>query len=326
MSITGIEQITYGVLDLPLCKRYFEDWGLRVVSETGDEAVLTCLNQSRVRLVSSGAANAMPAGIDADPTIREVMWGVSTQQDLERIRTSLSRITKIKTEGNELTAIDPNGLTVRFRQSAKVTVPASTTEYNTWGNIRRVDKPSPVYERAIPIEIDHVVFRTPRIAEVERWYTEGLGFQVTDRYPGRGVFMRCMPDASHHDIFLIHTEEQTPGLDHVAFCVNDIHEIFGGGIHFSRKGWKTELGPGRHPISSAYFWYFKCPAGGKTEYAADEDYFSPAWKAREFQPSPKNFAEWASTGDIDILNRKAAAVATAEAKANEAKAAQSAAE
>ena len=35
------------------------------------------------------------------------------------------------------------------------------------------------------------------------------------------------------------------GLNHVAFTVRDIHEVFGGGLHFSRCGWETQLGPGR---------------------------------------------------------------------------------
>ena len=48
-------------------------------------------------------------------------------------------------------------------------------------------------------------------------------------------------------------EEVEQLLNHVAYTVRDIHEVLGGGLHISRQGWKTQLGPGRHPISSAYF-------------------------------------------------------------------------
>ncbi|MET5116780.1 glyoxalase, partial [Burkholderia pseudomallei] len=71
------------------------------------------------------------------------------------------------------------------------------------------------------------------------------------------------------------------GLNHVAFTVRDIHEGFGGGMHVSRCGWRTQLGPGRHPGSSAYFWYFRNPAGGLSEDYADEDMLTPAGQPRE---------------------------------------------
>ncbi|SIT35466.1 hypothetical protein BN2475_50040 [Paraburkholderia ribeironis] len=42
-------------------------------------------------------------------------------------------------------------------------------------------------------------------------------------------------------------------LNHVAFTVCDIHEVFGGGMHISRCGWDTQPGPGCHAVPSEYF-------------------------------------------------------------------------
>ena len=86
--------------------------------------------------------------------------------------------------------------------------------------------------------------------------------------------------------------------------MRDVHEVFGGGMHISRCGWETEIGPGRHPISSAYFWYVKNPAGGLAEYYADEDVVTAGWQAREFTPAPEIFAEWAVIGGIDGRTRR----------------------
>jgi catechol-2,3-dioxygenase len=86
--------------------------------------------------------------------------------------------------------------------------------------------------------------------------------------------------------------------------VRDIHEVFGGGLHFSRCGWETQLGPGRHPVSSAYFWYFRNPAGGLIEYYADEDQLTADWQPREFEPGPTVFAEWAVDGGLDGTTRR----------------------
>jgi catechol-2,3-dioxygenase len=79
-------------------------------------------------------------------------------------------------------------------------------------------------------------------------------------------------------------------LHHIAFEVNDVHEMLGGGLAFSKKGWATEVGPGRHPISSAYFWYFKNPLGGAIEYFCDSDYVNADWKPRQYRIN--RFSEW----------------------------------
>jgi catechol 2,3-dioxygenase-like lactoylglutathione lyase family enzyme len=134
-----------------------------------------------------------------------------------------------------------------------------------------------------------VVFFTNRLAEQEKFYQELLGFEMSDRYPGRGVFMRCAPHGGHHDIFLLVLPNGKRGLNHVAFTVRDIHEVFGGGMHISRCGWDTQLGPGRHPVSSAY---------------ADEDQLTPEWQPRDFEPGPTVFAEWAIDGGIDGNTRR----------------------
>jgi catechol-2,3-dioxygenase len=175
---------------------------------------------------------------------------------------------------------------------------------NTWGNAQRIDTRSRVYERAEPVEVGHVVFFTAALKDVEAFYCERLGFAVSDRYPGRGLFLRCAPHGGHHDVFFLQLPTGKRGLNHVAFAVRDIHEVFGGGLHFSKCGWETDLGPGRHPISSAYFWYFKSPGGGLVEYYTDEDMLTPAWKPREFESKPENFAEWAILGGIDGVSRR----------------------
>jgi hypothetical protein len=131
-----------------------------------------------------------------------------------------------------------------------------------------------------------------------------LGFTVSDRYPERGCFLRCAPEGGHHDLFLLQLPQPRRGLNHVAFTVRDVHEVFGGGMHMSRCGWDTEIGPGRHPISSAIFWYCPSPAGALVEYYTDEDQLTADWKARDFTPGPTVFAEWAIKGGIDGTTRR----------------------
>jgi catechol 2,3-dioxygenase-like lactoylglutathione lyase family enzyme len=180
---------------------------------------------------------------------------------------------------------------------------APATPVNAPGAPLRIDRAAPLYERATPLGIGHVVMFVADVAASEEFYVRHLGFHVSDRYPGAAVFLRCQAEGGHHNLFLLERRGK-PGLTHVAFTVRDIHEVFGGGLAMSRKGWETEIGPGRHPISSAYFWYFKSPCGGAAEYFADEDYLTAAWQPREFERKPENFVEWAISGGIDGKTRR----------------------
>lgn len=280
--ITGIDAITFGVEDVALCRRFFTDWGLREAAPGRFET----LNGCEV-LVRPKDDPALPPAMEPGSTLREVVWGTDGSREYAPMT-------------------DPNGLALRFRTSQKRPLGTKGVPANAWGHELRVDRPAPIYERAEPVEVGHLVLFTDRLAEMEKFYVERLGFLVSDRYPGRGVFLRSTPSGGHHDMFFLQTPSSKPGVNHVAFAVRDLYEVFGGGLHISRQGWTTEIGPGRHPVSSAFFWYVKCPAGGLAEYYADEDYVTPAWQPRSLTPSPELFAEWAVTGGLDGNTRRQA--------------------
>lgn len=305
MSILGIDRIAYGVEDIAQCHRFYLDWGLKLVREHHAALDFETLNGCEV-FVRDRNDPTLPPPIEPGATLREVTWGVDSSSELQRLRDALGDDAAESDDERVLHATDPNGLGLAFRVTRKRPVDVKGVPINAWGQPGRgTNKRSPVYERAEPIEVGHVVFFTDRLAEAERFYVDKLGFAVSDRYPGRGLFLRCAPEGGHHDLFLLQPPVAKRGLNHVAFTVRDIHEVFGGGMHISRCGWETELGPGRHPISSAYFWYVKNPAGGLAEYYSDEDQLDAAWEPREFQQAPEVFAEWAVVGGIDGRTRRA---------------------
>lgn len=307
MSVLGIDQITYGTDDLALSRRFFADWGLALVQEGADELVFECLNGCRVVVAAMDKAGLPPA-IEEGPTLREVVWGVQNADDLARyadaIRNDPGFVDTKVAGARRIGCTDPNGLAVRLQVTQKRDIELQGAVMNTWSSKARVNQPSPIYERATPIEVGHVVFFAADVPACEAFYTSRFGFVSSDRYPGRGAFMRCAPDGGHHDLFLLQLPSGKRGINHVAFTVRDIHEVFGGGLHFSRCGWDTQLGPGRHPVSSAYFWYFKNPAGGLIEYYADEDQLTADWQPRDFEPGPTVFAEWAVDGGLDGHTRR----------------------
>ena len=303
MTILGIDQITYGSADLANCRKFFLDWGLALAAEDATQLVFESVNGCRV-VVAHSDRPGLPAGIEPDPTLREVVWGVADAASFAALRETLRDAPGFVDDGAaRLGCTDPNGLAVRFQLSVKRPVAAVGVKANTWDRRERVNEPGTIYERATPIEVGHVVFFVADLKATQAFY-ERIGFVASDRYPGRGTFMRCAARGGHHDLFLLQTPDGKRGLNHVAFTVRDIHEVFGGGLHFARCGWETQLGPGRHPISSAYFWYFRNPAGALCEYYADEDELTEAWQPRDFEPGPTVFAEWAIEGGIDGHTRR----------------------
>ncbi|CAM5515714.1 VOC family protein [Alcaligenes nematophilus] len=307
MSIVGIDQITYGVETLDESRQFFQDWGLTLAKETADTLHFECLNGCQVLVVDIGKVD-LPTAIEDGPTVREVVWGVESEADLDRYAAALRDQPGFSDQSiqgvRRVACQDPNGLAIALQVTRKREVETDSAPMNTWNERRRVNQPAPIYERAVPIEVGHVVFFVADVDRVEQFYVEHLGFVSSDRYPGRGAFLRCTEDGGHHDLFLLQLPTGKRGINHVAFTVRDIHEVFGGGLHFSRCGWETQLGPGRHPVSSAYFWYFRNPAGGLIEYYADEDQLTADWEPREFEPGPTVFAEWAIDGGLDGNTRR----------------------
>ncbi len=301
----GIDAITYSTDKWDESARFFADWGLKNLSLTDDLQEWETLNGARVNVRRTDDAS-LPPPMEAGPTLREVVWGVRSDEQLEALAKALAAapgFSDQRASRGTVAALDPHGLRVVFQKSIKRAISAPGVPTNTWDDVRRVDMPSPMYASAQPVEIGHVVLFTDRLEQAEAFYAS-LGFSTSDRYPGRGIFMRCSVNGGHHDIFLLQLPNKSRGLNHVAFTVRDIHEVFGGGMNMSRKGWKTQLGPGKHPISSAIFWYFENPCGGLIEYNADEDHLTEKWVPRDFEPSPTAFAEWAIDGGIDGNTRR----------------------
>jgi catechol 2,3-dioxygenase-like lactoylglutathione lyase family enzyme len=293
MGILGIDAVIFGVEDMAAARRFFTDWGLTRQSSSRGKAVFATQDNSQI-VLRPAASRDLPPAIEAGSTVRELVWGVRSAADLKRIARELGKDREVAIDDNGVVhSTDPMGLAIAFRVTRRVAFKdAAALPMNSLARAQRIDAPARFYARATPTHIGHVVFFAPDIRAQESFYTKRLGFHVSDYYTGRGVFLRARQRGGHHNLFFLESESGKPGINHVAFGVRDIHELFAGGMHIGAKGWKTEIGPGRHHISSCYFWYFKNPCGGAAEYFYDEDNLTEKWKPRRWDPKPENFAEW----------------------------------
>ena len=91
-------------------------------------------------------------------------------------------------------------------------------------------------------KIGHVVLNVQDVERSARFYTEVLGFQISDVYPeemvpGGMVFLRCNPD--HHGIALVgstNAPAENVELNHIAFEVATLDEVVRARDHLRRHG------------------------------------------------------------------------------------------
>lgn len=268
MTITGVESIRYDVTDVTLVRRFFADWGLRLVDEGYSGASYACADHGDVVVQR------------ADEPAVEVMWAVESKDALDAVASELSTDRDVRADDNgALHTKDESGHAVGFR------VASSPSERPAGAAARapdtRVEPPS----GARPKRLGHVVYlvSADRLDDAAAFYRERLGFKLSDTIRGRGYFMRAPGSSDHHTLFLTTRKDQS-GFNHVSFEVAGLDEMMIGGTQMERKGWKTSFGPGRHLLGSNLFWYFESPAGGETEYYADMDVLTDDWEPGTWEP------------------------------------------
>lgn len=140
-------------------------------------------------------------------------------------------------------------------------------------------------------KIGHVVLNCTDIERSVRFYTEVLGFSVSDVYPeemarGGMVFMRYNHD--HHGVALVGIlpeYSKTIELNHLAFEVGTLDEVFAARDHLKARGIEIDF-EGRRRAGSQISVEFHDPDGHRLEiyWAVDQvgedGYVRPAsqWK------------------------------------------------
>lgn len=282
--IQRVESITYGVDDLEAGKRFYADWGL-TPAVSGAHGIDYLLPSGQTLRLRSTADSALPSPIQPGSTLREIVWGVETREDVEELAGELAVDRTVRAEENGIRTIDPCGLGIGF--AVAVGTPPRSTDHPG----RTLNEPFALLERVEPFRIGHVVINVAadKFEETTAFYLERLDFRLTDRVREFGDFMRCAGSRDHHNQFLLQKIES--GLNHVAFEVPRIDEIIVGGKRMQERGWSQATGLGRHIMGSNLYWYFQNPNGGLAEYFSDMDAIDDDWTTREWDVNP-GFSLW----------------------------------
>ena len=180
-----------------------------------------------------------------------------------------------------LYAVDP-GTRVEFSvrvDALRPRVALSPTSYNGPGRNERVNvRASGVIPHArSPRRLGHIVIGTPDWEGTVRFLVEGLGFRVSDSFPGIIAFLRCSTD--HHNVAVVGSE--VPHLQHYSWECDDVDHVGHNATtlinaDLAKDGW----GFGRHFVGSNFFWYLLEPSGSFIEFYSDMDIITDdiAWE------------------------------------------------
>jgi catechol-2,3-dioxygenase len=143
----------------------------------------------------------------------------------------------------------------------------------------------------MPIKLGHVAYRVDDVQKVVKFYTDVLGFRVSDWRDDTFAFLRCAVD--HHTVNFVQDEE--PQLHHIAFEVKDWAEIQRASEWLAKNDIHLVWGPGRHIIGHNIAIYHRNADKVRVEFFCEMDqmkdetlgYFDPRPWHQDFPQRPK---------------------------------------
>jgi catechol-2,3-dioxygenase len=117
-----------------------------------------------------------------------------------------------------------------------------------------------------PRKIGHIGVRTSDPKAQAEFFTEVVGFRLSDWIGEQVVFLRCNPD--HHVLVFVAepVEDGESATHHVAYEVNSFEDFARQADLLAANGVRVDWGPGRHAPSHNYFMYFDDRDGNRIEW------------------------------------------------------------
>lgn len=105
--------------------------------------------------------------------------------------------------------------------------------------------------RLHPYALQHVALRTVNLEDMVEFYTEALGFDISDWLLRESVWLRCNND--HHTMMLIQGKQD---IDHVGYSIPAGSELLAWADYLSGQQRAILWGPGRHGAGHDLFLRF----------------------------------------------------------------------
>ncbi|MGW5876694.1 VOC family protein [Nocardiopsis terrae] len=260
MALHGLGKVTIGVPNVDDTIAYYNDFGLQ---HRGNGVFATRDGGEQLEIVHAPMRRLLELSIAAD--------------DPDDIASIASRLDKLGVpndhEPTTVRAIEPvTGTTVRVAVRPRIAVDPvpPSTPYNGPGRIDRWGR-APFLSRTEPVrprKLGHAVLGSTNLQATMRFFTDGLGFRVSDYMGEKAAFLRC--SVEHHNVLVM--AAPVSFLHHTSWQVDDVDEVGRGAQDMLEGNPERHIwGLGRHYAGANFFYYLKDPAGNFSEYYSDMD-------------------------------------------------------
>ncbi|MFC0447406.1 VOC family protein [Rhodococcus jostii] len=260
MALHGLGKVTVGVPNVDDTIAYYTDFGL---DHRGGGVFATVNGGEQLEIVHAPARRLVELTVAAD--------------DADDIAATTARLHRLglapEHDGTSVRAVEPvTGTVVRVQVRPRIVIDPAVpaTVYNGPGRIDRWGR-APFLTRTEPVrprKLGHAVIGSTDLETTMKFFTDGLGFKVSDYMGDKAAFLRC--SVEHHNVLVMAAPVNF--MHHTSWQVDDIDEV-GRGAHAMLDGNPERhiWGLGRHYAGANFFWYLKDPAGNFSEYYSDMD-------------------------------------------------------
>ena len=272
--VTDIRYVGYAINDLAAEREFYADkWGLKQVR---DEA-------GTVYFAAEGDDEPYVVRLREDALQRVDIIALATESrdDVDALHG------KVREAGCQIVfapkELDQFGGGYGFRFFSKDGLPYEISAEVERGTARKIER-----REAIPERISHIVLHSPRHKEEVAFFTDVLGFKISDWLGDFMCFLRC--NSAHHRVAFL---PGPPCLNHVAYDMADVDEMMRGVARLRQQDVDIRWGPGRHTAGNNTFSYFTTPAGFAVEYTSDlEEVDFEAHQHQVIEPAPHVMDQW----------------------------------
>jgi catechol 2,3-dioxygenase-like lactoylglutathione lyase family enzyme len=248
--VTEIRYVGYGVEDFDAERAFYaNDWGLVEVEATDDMAWFKTHGHDEHHVVRLHKSDANHVEVMA--------LAANTREDVDALHARIMaagckvifapKVLEAPGGGYGFRFFSPDGLP--FEISAEV-ARSTKRAMERW--------------EGMPVKISHIVLHSPDHQAMVQFFTEVLGFKVSDWLGDFMCFLRC--NEAHHRIAIL---PGPPCLNHVAYDMLTVDDMFRGTHRLKQRGTDLRWGPGRHTAGNNTFSYFCTPGGFAVEYTSE---------------------------------------------------------
>ena len=272
--VTEIRYVGYGVEDFDAERTFYvEDWGLEEVGGEDGLAWFKAQGSDEHHVVRLHRAEAN--------TVEVIALAADSRADVDALHD------KVGEAGCRIVhapqALDAPGGGYGFRFFSPDGLP-----FEISADVERSGKRDIARWEGLPVRISHIVLHSPDHHAAVTFFTDVLGFRVSDWLGDFMAFLRC--NSAHHRVAFL---PGPPCLNHVAYDMTGADGMLRGVSHLKQRGIDIRWGPGRHTAGDNTFSYFVTPNGFAVEYTAElENVDFETHRARVHEPGPRIMDQW----------------------------------